>query len=329
MWAAMDALPMGLVVAGADGRVARMNQAAARLAEGGVRTALAWQAVTDLIGAVLADGRARREEFELMGPPSQTLVIEASAAQTGAGAVAVIRDISEVRQLEGVRRDFIANVSHELRTPIGAIAVLADTLAGAPDADDVERLARRVRSEASRLSELVEDLLDLSRIEAVRPDPSGPPVDLAAVISRAVERCKQVCEVCRVAVQVTTDPAAQQVSGDEGQLVSAVSNLIENAAKYSGPDQSVEIELRASEPGRAAIAVRDQGIGIPSWEQERIFERFYRVDRARARNSGGTGLGLAIVRNVAANHGGTVTVESREGEGSTFTIYLPVAADAT
>jgi two-component system sensor histidine kinase SenX3 len=319
----MDALPLGLVISGSDGRVSHTNRTANRLRDGGVRTALAWQAILDLAAAVRGDGRPRRRELELHGPPHQSLVIEATRPEPYGEVVTVIRDVTEMRQLEAVRRDFVANVSHELRTPIGAIAVLADALASAPGAEDAERLAQRVRAEAGRLTELVSDLLDLSRIEAVRPDPLDGPVDVIGVVSKAVERCRPACEHHEVLVDFSRVVEPAEVSGDEDQLVSAVANLLENAAKYSEPGDPIEVSVATSGGEAVIVTVRDRGVGIPSWELERVFERFYRVDRARHRGSGGTGLGLAIVRNVATNHGGTVTVESREGEGSTFVLTLP------
>lgn len=328
LWPLVDSLPIGIVIAGPT-RITHVNRAATRLSSGGVRTALAWQSVLDLIAAVRTDGTPRREEIELRGPPPQWLIVEATRFPPDEHIVAVIRDVTDMRQLEGVRRDFVANVSHELRTPIGAIAVLADALASSPGSDDAERLARRVRAEADRLTELVTDLLDLSRIEAVRPDPSGAPVDLVAVVAKAVERCRPTCEGRGVAVQVSTSVDSAAVPGDEDQLVSAVANLIDNAAKYSDSGAPVELEIAGAGSDAVTLTVRDRGIGIPSWELERVFERFYRVDRARDRGSGGTGLGLAIVRNVATNHGGTVTVQSREGEGSAFTLTLPTRSTST
>lgn len=319
----MDTLPLGLVISGSDGRVSHINQAANRLREGGVRTALAWQAILELTASVRADGEPRLKELELRGPPPQSLVVEATRPGPSGEVVTVIRDVTEMRQLEAVRRDFVANVSHELRTPIGAIAVLADALASAPGADDAERLALRVRAEADRLTELVSDLLDLSRIEAVRPDPLAGPVDLVGVVSKAVERCRPTCEGHPVVVDLSRAVESAEIAGDESQLVSAVANLLENAAKYSEPGEPIEVSVVSGIGDPVTVTVRDRGVGIPSWELERVFERFYRVDRARHRGSGGTGLGLAIVRNVATNHGGTVTVESREGEGSTFTLALP------
>ena len=323
MWGVLDALPMGVVVAGQDARIRHTNVLAQRLRDGGVRTALAWQAVLDLMAEVRTAGSPRRRDLELRGPPRQWLAVEVRIPAGQAEVVAVIRDVTEMRQLEAVRRDFVANVSHELRTPIGAISVLADALAGSPGSDGTERLARRVRAEADRLTELVTDLLDLSRIEAVRPDPLAKPVDLTAVVSAAVDRCRPMCEGRKTPLRVSSEVDSALVRGDEAQLVSAVANLIENAAKYSDEGAPVDIAIAGAGPDLLAVVVRDQGVGIPSWELERIFERFYRVDRARDRGSGGTGLGLAIVRNVATNHGGTVTVESREGEGSVFTLRLP------
>ena len=330
---ALEALPLGVVVAGADGQITHLNDVASRLNEGGVRTALAWQAVLELVDEVVVTGELRRQELQVIGPPEQSLVVEVRRPPSGSGAVAVISDITELRQLEVVRRDFVANVSHELRTPIGAIAVLADALAGSPGADDSERLARRIRAEADRLGELVSDVLDLSRIEALRPEPGGPPVDLTSVVAQAVDRSRPVSEARQVPVKVTTQVESALVPGDESQLVSAVANLLENAAKYSGPGQPVEVALCDAGPDSISVEVRDRGIGIPSWELDRIFERFYRVDRARQRDAttdaqlpgtgSGTGLGLAIVRHVASNHRGTITVESREGEGSTFVLTLP------
>ena len=321
LWRVVDSLPIGIVISG-HARITHVNRSATRLSSGGVRTALAWQSILDLIATVRADGRPRREELELRGP-QQWLAVEATPVTAGSDVVAVIRDVTDMRQLEAVRRDFVANVSHELRTPIGAIAVLADALASSPGSDDAERLARRVRAEADRLTELVTDLLDLSRIEAVRPDPLGPDVDLVHVAAQAVERCRPTCDGHGVAVRVSTNVESATVPGDEGQLISAVANLIENAAKYSDAGDPVELEIAQAGADAVAVVVRDRGVGIPSWELDRIFERFYRVDRARDRDTGGTGLGLAIVRNVATNHGGSIAVESREGEGSEFTLTLP------
>lgn len=326
--AALDQLPTGVVISDHNGAVTYMNPAANRMAGGGVRAAITSKALRDLLTSVAKDGQARHRELEQVGPPPQILSVDVRPMD-GGGALGLIRDLSELRQLEAVRRDFVANVSHELRTPIGAIAVLADALAQSPDADDAVRLALRARAEADRLTDLVTDLLDLSRIEALRPDENGPAVDLSAVISQSVDRVRHLARAREVSIEVANRAPEAHLGGDESQLVSAVSNLLENAVKYSDQGGSVRLELTHGE-GLVEIRVRDEGIGIPAREIDRIFERFYRVDRARARSPredggarGGTGLGLSIVRHVAANHGGTIEVQSREGEGSTFVLSLP------
>jgi two-component system sensor histidine kinase SenX3 len=237
-----------------------------------------------------------------------------------AGTIAVVEDVTERRQVDAVRRDFVANVSHELRTPVGALGVLAETLADERDPETIARLCRRISAESERAARLIEDLLDLSRIEAGGAAERRE-VLLADVVSASVERVMPAAE--RSGVRVTTDvDDAVRLPADEWQLISALANLLDNAIKYSEAGSTVA--LRASvEDGTVVIDVRDEGVGIPTRDLERIFERFFRVDRARSRETGGTGLGLAIVRHVVVNHGGDVTVQSREGEGSTFTLRLP------
>lgn len=191
----------------------------------------------------------------------------------------------------------------------------------------VQRLAGRITAEAYRAGRMIEDLLDLSRIEA-----NGLPdlrlVSLEAVVRSAVERVRPSADMKSVEIAVSLRAGGvPQIRGDEAQLVSAVSNLLDNAVKYSERRSSVKVKARRVEDGRAEISVRDRGIGIPSADLERIFERFYRVDQARSRDTGGTGLGLSIVRHVADNRGGEVTVDSEEGAGSTFVLRLPAAPD--
>jgi two-component system sensor histidine kinase SenX3 len=237
------------------------------------------------------------------------------------GAVALVDDVSELRRLEAVRRDFVANLSHELKTPLGALSLLAETLDGEEDPDVVVRLTARVGAEATRFSRIVDDLLDLSRIEAGGTGTLAP-VALSAVLDEAVDGFYDQATARGITLQVSPLSPGLWVTGNRRDLVSALANLVDNAIKYSEPGAAVAVggERRAN---RACLWVRDQGIGIPRRDQERIFERFYRVDRARSRSTGGTGLGLAIVRHVAAYHGGDVTVESVEGEGSVFTLRIP------
>ena len=271
------------------------------------------------------DGVTRR--VELRGPPPKLLAITAMPLEEGDerfGTVAFVDDLSERRQLEQLRRDFIANVSHELRTPIGALGLLGEALAGETDVEVVTRLADRIATEAYRAGRMIEDLLDLSRIEAhgLR-DLQLVAVD--GVVRSAIERVRSMADRKGVEVSPPRVTHSPQVPGDEAQLVSAVSNLLDNAVKYSDGGSPVKVKIRVTNDGWVEVSVRDKGIGIPAKDLQRIFERFYRVDRARSRQTGGTGLGLSIVRHVAENHGGEVTVESSEGAGSTFVLRLPAA----
>jgi two-component system, OmpR family, sensor histidine kinase SenX3 len=315
--AAADVLPVGFVVRHADGTRLRNGTIRAMAAARGADL-LADQAVEEALNEA-ATGRRVERTLELHGPPRRVLVI--SARPLDGGAVAVVEDATGRHQLEAVRRDFVANVSHELRTPLGALGALADAISDSDDVDVVRRLAGRMAAEVARAARLVDDLLDLSRIEATGV--ANPvPVDVASVVEAAVERVRAVAAECSVEVEVAAAAGELVVSGDQEQLVSAVANLVENGVKYSPPASTVTVSVSASD-GAVELSVRDRGMGIPSRDLERVFERFYRVDRARSRDTGGTGLGLAIVRNVAENHGGDVSVDSVEGQGSVFTLRLP------
>jgi two-component system sensor histidine kinase SenX3 len=242
-------------------------------------------------------------------------------ARRTVGAVVVIDDLTERRRLEAMRRDFVANISHELKTPVGALGLLAETIADEDDGAVVQRLAERMLYEATRVGRTIDDLLELSRIEADEPHPPEPvPVNL--IVAEAVDRVRPAAEFRGAAIEVAEAPRSLSILGDRRQLVSALHNLLDNATKYSEPGSTIEVLSRLVGTN-VEIAVRDHGMGIPARDLERIFERFYRVDRARSRETGGTGLGLAIVRHVAANHAGECRVESREGEGSRFTLVLP------
>jgi two-component system sensor histidine kinase SenX3 len=222
-----------------------------------------------------------------------------------------------------VRRDFVANVSHELKTPIGALGLLAETMAATDDTAVVRQLADRVVRESDRLARIVDDLLDLSTIEA-QEAPTRGPMPVRLLLSESVADVQAAATAAAVPLSLGPEPADIEIFCDPRQMRSALVNLLDNAIKYSGPEQPVEVGACVVDE-RVAFVVRDHGIGIPTRDLERIWERFYRVDRARSRDTGGTGLGLAIVRHVAQAHGGEVTVQSREGEGSTFTLYIPLA----
>jgi two-component system sensor histidine kinase SenX3 len=321
---ALEALPHAVVVCDTNGSVVLRNRRSVDVEGGHHAAALVERAVEEVVAAA-GGARPVTQTLELLGPPPRTLEVTGTPmgrADRRSGTVVLVDDVSELRRLEAVRRDFVANVSHELRTPVGAMGVLAETLVDERDPEVIRRLATRITAEAERAGRLIEGLLDLSRIEA-GGFPGGQRVDVGTVVRAAVERVGHLAEQLGVAVVGPPDDVAPTVEGDENQLVSAVVNLLENAVKYSDERSPVEVTIGASAPGRVDVVVRDRGIGIPAKDLERIFERFYRVDRARSRETGGTGLGLSIVRHVATNHGGEVLVESQEGLGSTFTLRLP------
>jgi two-component system sensor histidine kinase SenX3 len=322
--AALDEATDAIVVVDRIGREIVRNAPARRFSGARHGQVLAKDAVDELLSGAL-DGVTSQRELQLYGPPRQVLQLRAFPLRRDGevvGAVAFTRDVSESRRVESVRRDFVANVSHELKTPIGALGLLAETMAAADDPSVVQQLADRVVREADRLSRIVDDLLDLSQIEA-QEAPSRAPIPVRLLVSESVDLVQAAADLAEVPIVVTPEPPDVELACDRRQMRSALMNLLDNAIKYSGPHQPVEVGARL-EGDRLALVVRDHGIGIPTRDLERIFERFYRVDRARSRETGGTGLGLAIVRHVAQAHGGDVTVESREGEGSLFTLHLPV-----
>ena len=323
---ALGAIPQPLVVRDEERQLVLRNDSRPDGTDNGAGSPLIDAAIDELVEAIAGSGPVTRS-LELRGPPPRQLVLTATPLRRGDecfGTITVVDDVSERRQLEAVRRDFLANVSHELRTPIGALALLGEALSGETDPAVVSRLAERITAEADRAARMIEDLLDLSRIEAGGPMTLRH-VAVEAVVVAAVDRVRPVAGLRDVAlVTQCNHPPGVKLNGDDHQLVSAVANLVDNAVKYSDPGSSVYVTTDLGD-GCVEIAVCDRGIGIPSQDLERIFERFYRVDRARSRETGGTGLGLSIVRHVATNHDGEVSVSSAEGEGSTFTLRLPAA----
>jgi two-component system, OmpR family, sensor histidine kinase SenX3 len=340
---ALRSVHAGVVVCDRDGVVVLRN-------ETGGTDLLVEQAIKEALVSAL-NGHNMSRNLELFGPPRRYLDVSASPILRHdelLGAVAVVDDVSERRRTEQVRRDFVSNISHELRTPVGALCVLAETMAAETDPLVLQRLATRMEVESTRLAHMIDDLLTLTMIEADEagePDPVSP----WSVVSEAVARILPAAERRGIRVMVNDSTATVTgageaarilVLGDRRQLTSAIFNLLDNALKYSDRGSVVSVDIKRVDDGQVAdvhddhdrdlarvrIDVTDQGIGIPPRDRERIFERFYRVDKARARDTGGTGLGLSIVRHVVHNHGGEVTVVSREGEGSTFSITLPILA---
>ena len=320
---ALSIVPEGVVVCDEQAEIVYQNSRAEQFLDPDEHDVLVQEAVARLLKQAV-DGTDGAETLELFGPPRRTVSIRAVPLETdwrGVGAVAVIEDVSEKRRLEAVRRDFVANISHELKTPVGALGLLAETLAGEEDPEVVNRLAWRIQSESQRVARIMDDLLDLSRIES-EETPTREPVPVHLVVAQAAERVRSAAEQRGIRIRIGEPPKTLAVLGDRRQLVSALYNLMENAVKYSDKGSTVEVGGR-TDGHWIELRVRDHGIGIPAQDLERIFERFYRVDRGRSRDTGGTGLGLSIVRHVASNHGGDVLVESREGEGSTLTLRLP------
>jgi two-component system sensor histidine kinase SenX3 len=323
--AALDESSDAIVVVDRIGREVVRNAVARRFAGARTGEVLAEEAIGELVQDALS-GHSSERELPLYGPPRQVLQLRAFPLRRDGeivGAVAFTRDISESRRIESVRRDFVANVSHELKTPIGALGLLAETMAATDDTAVVRQLADRVVRESDRLARIVDDLLDLSTIEA-QEAPTRGPMPVRLLLSESVDLVQAAAAAADVPLSLGPQPADIEIFCDPRQMRSALVNLLDNAIKYSGPEQPVEVGACVVDE-RVAFVVRDHGIGIPTRDLERIWERFYRVDRARSRDTGGTGLGLAIVRHVAQAHGGEVTVQSREGEGSTFTLYIPLA----
>ena len=323
---ALDALPGGVLVADASGTVVFRNATAEEFHDARHGEALVEAAVAELVG-LAATGTAGDRTLDLFGPPRRTIVVTATPlvddGGVAFGAVAWVDDVTERRRLEEVRRDFVANISHELKTPVGALSLLAETMLSETDAEVAERLAQRMVGEASRVADTIDDLLVLSRIEAGENERNPcHPVPVTDVVDDAVDRLRPAAERRGITIGISGVEADVHVLADRRQVVSALYNLLDNATKYSDEGSVVEVSTAMGE-GVVDLVVADTGIGIPARDVERVFERFYRVDHARSRQTGGTGLGLAIVRHVAVNHGGEVLVASRLGEGSTFTLRLP------
>jgi len=319
----LDVLAAGTVIIDNQGTVVRASGNA--LALGLVHSHML---VHKVLGELVEKARRSREpisgEFELVtGLRGERSHVYARAGRIDASYILlVVEDRTESHRVDETRRDFIANISHELKTPIGAIALLAEALQdGKDDPELVTRFAGNLQREANRLANLVQDIIQLSRVQSADTQSSYAPVDLASVINDAVERNQVLAETKRITLKVSA-PQGHIVFGDLEALTMAVKNLVENAVVYSDENSQVGIGLR-SVGGVAELSVTDSGVGISVEDQERIFERFYRVDQSRSRQTGGTGLGLAIVKHVVSNHRGEIRLFSQPGTGSTFTIRIP------
>lgn len=283
------------------------------------------QQLLEMTAKVRRDGVILEKQLELpRGPLGQgTIVVQVRAAMISAEYILLLADDrTEFIRTEEIRNDFVANVSHELKTPVGAISLLAEALeSSADDPEGVRRFAKRMHKESTRLAALVQDIIELSRLQGANVAQQGRPVDINTVVAEAVDRSQLPAESKNIQLVVGSQADAM-VYGDQDLLVTALRNLIDNAIRYSPENTRVGIGIR-SKSGLVSVSVTDQGEGLSPEDQERVFERFYRVDAARSRHTGGTGLGLSIVKHVISNHGGEVTLWSQPGQGSTFTIRLP------
>jgi two-component system, OmpR family, sensor histidine kinase SenX3 len=317
----LSTMPAGVLLIGRDGDVAYTNEAVGRLLS---HMPASLEAVLPLALRTAILGSRERDEptsvFVETGVPTRWLRGTITPAADRATLV-VVEDVTRQRRLESVRRDFVANASHELKTPAATIQATAETLrrAAEDDPEAIPRFASQLEKEAVRLSRIVADLLDLSRLE------SGSTLDdavsLAATVREEIQRLEGAARGAGVTLEVET-AEVRQLTGSQRDIALLVRNLIDNAIRYSHEGGRVHVEVGSSDD-EVSILVRDSGVGIPTRDIPRIFERFYRVDRARSRETGGTGLGLAIVKHVVENHSGRIDVESELGRGTTFLVTFP------
>jgi two-component system phosphate regulon sensor histidine kinase PhoR len=331
--AMLDAMIEGLVVIDAQRRIVLANRAAETMfgfsrmmAGGALLEAIRHHEVAVLAKRALTEDAPVEHEVRIEHPQLRVLQVSAVSLQERSGAVLVFHDVTRLRQLEAMRQDFVANVTHELRTPLSLIKSAAETLldGGKSDPAVTTRFLDIIDRHASRLARLIDDLLLLARLDSGRLELDLHPVRLRAAVAESIDDALPLAQARGV---VLTNEAADEliVSADPARLREVLGNLIDNAIKYGRENGRVEIGARRIGAGMVEVRVRDDGPGIPADATTRVFERFYRVDKARSREQGGTGLGLAIVKNVVQAHGGSVRVESTFGEGATFVFTLPAA----
>jgi len=328
-----DRMIEGLIVVDADGRIRLANRAAANLF--GITSPAAGRPLLEAVrqhevAAVVARLQHEREvlghEFRIEGAASRILEVNAVSLPESAGALLVFHDLTRLRQLEMIRQEFVANVSHELRTPLSLIKGAAETLldGGKEDPETLAKFLGIIDRHASRLALLIEDLLLLSALDSGRIELHVRTTALHATVQEVLDDFAHAAKEKGVALHNEV-PAALRVRADEGRLRQVLSNLVDNAIKYGRENGRVQVGAAGLGAGWLQVFVRDDGPGIPAAARERVFERFFRVDKARARAQGGTGLGLAIVKNLVLAHGGEVRVESADGRGTTFFFKLPSA----
>jgi two-component system sensor histidine kinase SenX3 len=321
----LDALRLPSLVVGVDDRIVRASATAHVM--GLVRNDRVYPAeLAATVAKSRRDGKARDREVvrdAALRDEKGLRTVEVHISPLTRGHVLLIaEDVTEARRLDMVRRDFVANVSHELKTPTGALALLAEAIEGAADDPEaVKRFAGRMNHEATRLGGLITELIDLTRVQDSGPLREPDEVSIDGVVIEAIDATRLAADARRITV-TSGGELGLTAYGERRQLITALKNLVANAIAYSPEGTRVAVASRSA-GDQVEISVTDQGIGIPSADLDRVFERFYRVDAARSRQTGGTGLGLSIVKHVIANHGGEIAVWSVEGEGSTFTLKLP------
>jgi two-component system phosphate regulon sensor histidine kinase PhoR len=337
--AILSGMVEGVVVLDRPGRILLLNPAMERMlgCQGADVVGRHWLDVirqhdlNELIRAVILSGEPRASAIAIDDPVgARNFAVQGSVTRPPGGdpndlrAVFVFHDVTALKRLERVRSDFIANVSHELRTPLTSIIGYVEALLDGAQQDPAKReeFLRIIKTHADRLGALVQDLLQLSQIESGEYRWRRDAVDVVSLTRRSVSLVHPLAQRRQIALRCTSQSETLCVVGDEEKLTQVFVNLLDNAVKYTEPGGSVDVTVESSD-GRVIVRVRDTGIGIPPGDRERIFERFYRVDRARSRESGGTGLGLSIVKHVVEAHRGTVAVDSRLGHGSVFTVALP------
>lgn len=283
-------------------------------------------ALVDKARKAKKSSKARAKDFALASELGDTTIwVNSRAVHLGDGFVLLlVEDRTESHNLEETRRDFVANISHELKTPIGAMSLLAEAIqSAAEDPKQVRKFAKSLETESTRLAQLVQDIIQLSRVQSAEVASSAAEVELATVVAEAADRNRVLANKKKIQLKISSSDGIR-VFGDKELLTTAAKNLIENAISYSDTESPVSVSLRKKN-GVAEIAIKDKGAGIAPEDLDRIFERFYRVDQSRSRETGGTGLGLSLVKNITQKHLGEVQVKSKVGVGSTFTIRIPLA----
>ena len=328
---AIEGASIGIALVDSSGDIQYTNPAGERLLVGDAERAVLRTRVSALSQRVGEHGHVEQIESDIHDPVRTVVTTTAVPLATDTGGVALVaiylEDLSDRKRVDAMRTDFVANASHELKTPLGALSILAEALAQTDDEDTRARLAGRLRAEASRMANVIDDVVRLAETESLSIE--FEPVEVAELVDEAAEAVRALAGEKHIEL-VRGDIIDGTVAASREQMTSAVRNLLVNAITYTAVKQepgTVRYSVRR-EGQSMCIDIQDTGIGIPDRYVDRVFERFFRVDRARSRESGGTGLGLSIVKNVALAHGGTVRLHSEVGAGSTFTICIPEAVKA-